>query len=77
VTVFPKFAFSGNLGDGAIILCPDCEGKCEEYEYGLPKDTIGTTAEILVLLLTGWAWFGHERNLALLQWRIEKGIRLS
>jgi hypothetical protein len=58
-TIVPKFVFSGNLGDGPTV-CPECaECKCEcESNHGLPKhNNIATAAEILVLLLTGWAAF--------------------
>jgi hypothetical protein len=56
-SIVPKFVFSGNLGEGPTV-CPDCESTydCDECDDGLPKHTIATTMEILVLL-TGWAWF--------------------
>jgi hypothetical protein len=56
-TVFPKFVFSGSLGDGPA-ACPDCECEydCDECDYGLSGHTIAATVEILVLL-TAWVWF--------------------
>jgi hypothetical protein len=56
-TIYPKFVFSGTLGDRPGPVCPDCDCKSEcEYDHGLPKHMIAMTAEILALL-TGWAWF--------------------
>jgi hypothetical protein len=57
-TIKPKFLFSGSLGNGPIVVCPDCEceSECDECDDGLPEHTIAKTVKILVLL-TGWAWF--------------------